>query len=121
VLLPTGGELIIEARLNPLDADVVTVGQKASLRFSALNSRTTPEVPAQVTYKSADRLIDPATNEPYFTTRLKIAEVLPDSINRDQIFPGMPVETYIETGDRTFFEYLLKPMLDSFGKAFREE
>ncbi len=121
VLLPTGGELIVDARLSPQDVDVVSVGQTANLRFSALNARTTPEVAAQVTYVSADRLVDPATNEPYYTARLKISDELPENISTEQIFPGMPVETYISTGDRTFMEYLLKPLSDSFSRAFREE
>ncbi|MGI9355165.1 MAG: HlyD family type I secretion periplasmic adaptor subunit [Rhizobiaceae bacterium] len=121
VLLPTGGELIVEARLSPQDVDVVTVGQTATLRFSALNQRTTPEVSGTVTYVSADRLTDPVTNEPYYTARLRIAEQLPEGMSAAQIFPGMPVETYINTGDRTFFEYLGKPVTDSFNRAFREE
>ncbi|MEM1040045.1 MAG: HlyD family type I secretion periplasmic adaptor subunit [Pseudomonadota bacterium] len=120
-LLPTGGELIIEARLNPLDVDVVRVGQEANLRFSALNARTTPEIMGTVSYVSADRLTDPATNEVYYSARLKIAQTLPPEISSDRIFPGMPVETYIKTGDRTFFEYLGKPLTDSFSRAFREE
>ncbi len=121
VLLPTGGELIVEARLSLQDIDLISVGQTASLRFSALNARTTPEVPGVVTYISADRQIDSVTNESFYTARLKIAEVLPASIKRSQIFPGMPVETYIQTGDRTFLEYMLKPLTDSFNRAFREE
>lgn len=121
VLLPVGGELIVEARLSPQDVDVVSVGQSATLRFSALNQRTTPEVPGKVTYVSADRLTDPNTNEPYYTARLEIADQLPDGMSSAQIFPGMPVETYINTGDRTFFEYLGKPLTDSFSRAFREE
>ena len=120
-LLPTSDDLIVEARLSPLDIDVVTVGQEASLRFSALNTRVTPEVDARVTYVSADRLIDQATQEPYYTARLEIAETLPDTLERDQIYPGMPVETFIATGDRTFFEYLSKPITDSFQRSFREE
>ena len=121
VLLPVGGELIVEARVNPADVDLVTVGQKANLRFSTLNNRVTPEVPGTVTFISADRVVDPVTNEPYFPARLQIAEVLPKEITREQIFPGMPVETFIETGDRTFFEYLVKPASDSFRRAFAEE
>ena len=120
-LLPTTGDLIVEARLSPLDIDVVTVGQEASLRFSALNTRITPEVDARVTYVSADRLVDEATQEPYYTARLEIAETLPANIERDQIYPGMPVETFISTGDRTFFEYLSKPITDSFQRSFRED
>ena len=121
VLLPSGGELVVEARVSLLDIDAVSVGQTAQLRFSSLNARVTPEVPGTVTFKSADRVVDPITNEPYFPVRLAISESLPDSINREQIFPGMPVETYIETGDRTFLEYLVKPLTDSFSHAFREE
>ncbi len=120
-LLPTSSELIVDARVSPLDVDVIAVGQVANLRFSALNQRTTPEVQATVTYVSADRLIDPATQESYYTARLKIAEQLPASIDKSKIFPGMPVETYIKTGDRTFFEYVSRPILDSFNRAFREE
>jgi len=120
-LLPTSSELIVEVRVSPLDVDVVRIGQEASLRFSALNQRTTPEVSASVIYISADRLIDPVSQESYYTARLKISENLPEAIDQNKIFPGMPVETYIKTGDRTFFQYLARPILDSFSRAFREE
>lgn len=121
VLLPAGSELIVQARLLPQDIDLVQVGQPATLRFSALNQRTTPEIQGKVIYVSADRLVDPATNEPFYTARLQIADELPDGVTQAQIFPGMPVETYINTGTRTFFEYLGKPLIDSFSRAFREE
>ncbi len=120
VLLPEGGELIVEARVNPLDADIVSVGQAANLRFSSLNARITPEVPGTVAFIAADRVTDPVTNEPYFPARLKIADELPDAIRREQIFPGMPVETFIKTTDRTFLQYLMRPIMDSFERAFRE-
>ena len=120
-VLPTDSELIVEARLSPLDVDVVRVGQEATLRFSALNQRITPEVPATVTYVSRDALTDPQTRESYYTMRLAIADELPDAVRPEQIFPGMPVETFVRTGDRTFVEYMVKPILDSFSKAFREE
>jgi HlyD family secretion protein len=120
-LLPTSSDLIIEARVDPRDVDVIRLGQEARLRFVALNSRTTPEVSGNITYISADRLVDPATQQPYYTARLKITENLPPEISPDQIYPGMPVETYISTGDRTFAEYLVKPITDSFSRSFREE
>jgi len=120
-ILPTGAELIVDARIPPREIDNVRVGQSAVLRFVALNARTTPEVAARVTYVSADRLIDPATRDPYFTARLAIAPDLPPEIAPDQIYPGMPVDTFIATGERTFLEYLVEPIQDSFAKAFREE
>ena len=120
-ILPTDNELIVEARLNPLDKDAVREGQQATLRFSALNQRTTPEVPAEVTFVGADALTDPQSRETYFVMRLAIADDLPDGLSSTQIFPGMPVETFVNTGDRTFFEYLAKPITDSMRKAFPQE
>ncbi|MFZ1681213.1 MAG: HlyD family type I secretion periplasmic adaptor subunit [Rhizobiaceae bacterium] len=120
-LLPTSRDLVIEARLRPADIDVVHLGQAARLRFSALNARTTPEVPGVITYISADRLVDPATKENYYVARLKIENELPDSFDRERIYPGMPVEAMLSTGDRTFLDYLTRPVRDSFNRAFRED
>jgi HlyD family secretion protein/epimerase transport system membrane fusion protein len=119
-ILPTAAALIVDARLRTKDVDQVRVGQPAKLRLSALNMRLTPEVSASVSQVSADRLIDPATHEPYFRARLKIAEPLPPGVKPEQLYPGMPVEAFINTGDRTFFEYLARPMIDSFARAFAE-
>lgn len=120
-LLPTSNDLIISARVSPIDVDIISIGQEASIRFSALNARTTPEVPATVEYISADRLIDEATQEPYFDARLKLVDNLPEGFNPDKIYAGMPVDAFIKTGDRTFVEYLVKPITDSFRGAFTEE
>ena len=120
-LLPSSRELVVDARVAPGDVDAVHVGQVARLRLTALNQRTTPEIGATVAYVSADRLIDTTTGEAYFTARLAMDRGLPDGVAAGQILPGMPVETYIGTGERTFVEYLVRPLADSFAKAFREE
>lgn len=120
-LLPSSDELLVDARVLPGDVDAIHVGQPARLRLTALNQRTTPEIGATVTYVSADRLTDAATGEPYYTARLAIGRQLPEGIGAGQIIPGMPVEAFIGTGERTFVEYLLRPLADSFAKAFREE
>ncbi|MFB9984723.1 HlyD family type I secretion periplasmic adaptor subunit [Mesorhizobium kowhaii] len=119
-LLPTTNELIVEARIKPEDIDSIRVGQDANMMFTALNARTTPKVPGKVFYISADRLITPSTGLPYFTVRLKMADKLPPQVKPEQIYPGMPVETFISTGERTFLAYLTKPLVDSFQRAFRE-
>ncbi|WP_214475666.1 HlyD family type I secretion periplasmic adaptor subunit [Mesorhizobium sp. dw_380] len=119
-ILPTAEGLIVDAKLRPKDLDQVRVGQPAKLRLSALNMRLTPEVSATVTQISADRLIDEATHEPYFRARLKITADLPPGVKPEQLYPGTPVEAFISTGDRTFFEYLARPMIDSFARAFTE-
>ncbi len=120
-LLPTTGKLLIDARIAPRDVDAVRIGQEAMLRLTALNARTTPQIPARVSYVSADRILDPATREAFYTARLEISEQLPDGVSPDQIQPGMPVDAFIKTGERTFLEYLARPVQDSFAKAFREE
>lgn len=120
-LLPTSNDLVIDARISPQDIDAVKIGQDASLRLTALNQRTTPEVAARVAYVSADRLVDEATREPYYSARIEIAGDLPAEIGPGQIQPGMPADAFIKTGDRTFLEYLIRPIQDSFAKAFREE
>ncbi|TIW40400.1 MAG: HlyD family efflux transporter periplasmic adaptor subunit, partial [Mesorhizobium sp.] len=119
-ILPTASGLNVDAKLRPKDIDQVSVGQPAKLRLSALNMRLTPEVSATVSEISADRLIDQTTREPYFRARLKIADALPPGVKADQLYPGTPVEAFINTGNRTFFEYLARPMLDSFARAFTE-
>ena len=120
-LLPTANELIVDARVLPQDIDALYIGQAARLRFSALNARTTPTVDAKLSYISADRLTDRDNEQPYYTARLTLAETLPPSVKVQDIDPGMPVEVFISTQDRTFIEYLVKPIEDSFNRAFREE
>ncbi|MER9582131.1 HlyD family type I secretion periplasmic adaptor subunit [Mesorhizobium sp. M0276] len=119
-ILPTTSGLVVDARLPPKDIDQVRVGQPARLRLSALNMRLTPEISAIVTQVSADRLIDQVTHEAYFRAKLKIASALPPGVKAEQLYPGMPVEAFISTGDRSFFEYLARPMRDSFARAFTE-
>lgn len=119
-LLPTMEQFIVEAKVKPEDIDSIRVGQPASMMFTALNARTTPKIPGKVFYISADRLVTPNTGQAFYTVRIKMAEHLPGQIKPEQIYAGMPVETFISTGERTFLSYLTKPLLDSFQRAFRE-
>lgn len=120
-ILPTADRPLVEARLQPKDIDVVHPGQYARLRLTALDARLTPEIGAEVQQVSADRLIDQATQEPYYRALLKITDNLPSGVAKDDLHAGMPVEVFISTGDRTFFDYLIKPLLDSTKHAFVED
>ncbi len=120
-MVPSNGELLIDARVRPHDIAAVKVGQEATLRVTALNARTTPQLPAMVRYVSADRFIDPDTREPYYTARLEISGTSSPDATRNKIQPGMPVDAFIKTGERSFLGYLVRPVQDSFAKAFREE
>jgi HlyD family type I secretion membrane fusion protein len=129
-LLPIGDERIIEAHVNPRDISHVSVGQEALVRLSALNQRITPMVGATVIYVSADALTEQmqANTEPLADSRREFY-VVRVRLDKDDVLkhmpefiptPGMPADVYIKTGERTFFEYIMKPVLDSFSRSFRE-
>ena len=120
-ILPSDVPLIIEAKIPRMQIDEVRKGQTASIRLSALNQRTTPILEGHVDYVSADSVKETgaAASESYIA-RVSIS---PDQLSRVQDFiptPGMPAEILIQTHERTFFEYLTKPIADSMSRAFRE-
>jgi HlyD family type I secretion membrane fusion protein len=130
-LLPIGEERIIEARVNPKDISHVSLGQQALVRLSALNQRITPMVGASVIYVSADALAGQlqVKTEKQADTDIRRDYVVRVRLDQDDILkrmpefvptPGMPADVYIKTGERTFFEYIMKPVFDSFSRAFRE-
>jgi HlyD family type I secretion membrane fusion protein len=120
-LVPRDDRLVVEARVRPVDIDVVHVGLPAKVVLSAFKMRTTPQISAEVVGVSADALKDERTGELYYTARV-VAD--PDQL-RDladiHLQPGMPAETLIVTGERTMLQYLLQPIRDTFRTAFREE
>jgi HlyD family secretion protein len=124
-LLPLKDELIIEARLRPQDIDSVKHGQTAMVRLTALNQRITPMVSADVIYLSADTLADEKKSQQVGPTDIYIVRVKLNSEESRDIpgfspTPGMPAEVYIKTSERTFFQYIVRPIHDSMMRAFRE-
>lgn len=123
-LVPLQDELIIEARVRPQDIENVKRGQEASVRLTALNRRVVPMISGEVIYVSADALPNEkagqqATGDVY-VARIKLDAGEVASIENFQPTPGMPAEVYIKTTDRTFFDYLLRPIKDTMSRAFRE-
>jgi HlyD family secretion protein len=116
-LIPQDRPLVIAAQVLPTNVDEITVGQEVNLRLSSLDQRTTPELKGQVVLISADALDDPATGQSYFGVEITLsageAERLPEGT---QLLPGMPVDAFIKTGDRTPLTYLVKPLTDYFVK-----
>ena len=120
-LIPQDRPLVIAAQVEPVHIDQVFPGQEVTLRFSALDARKTPEVFGKVTKVSADAFQNEATGIPFYRAEVILNqgefERLPEGTT---LIPGMPVETYIRTDDRTPMAYLVKPFMDYFNKAFRE-
>jgi HlyD family secretion protein len=124
-ILPIQEELIIEARVRPQDIDSVKHGQHAMVRLTALNQRITPMVSGDVIYLSADTLADEKKSQQVGPTDVYIVRVKLNSAEALSVpgfspTPGMPAEVYIKTSERTFFQYLAKPIHDSMVRAFRE-
>jgi len=122
-LLPVNDELIIEARVRPQDIDNLHSGQEALVRLTALNQRITPMLPGEVIYVSADALPDEqrgAAHSSAYIARISLDKEAVSELPKFRPTPGMPAEVFIKTGERTFFAYLLRPLTDSFARAFRE-
>ncbi|MBB3992477.1 HlyD family secretion protein [Sulfitobacter undariae] len=120
-LVPQDRPLVIAARVMPTNIDEVSVGQEVKLRLSSLDQRTTPELTGQVMLISADALTDEGTGLSYFRAEITLS---PGEIERLEegtiLLPGMPVDAFIKTGDRSPLTYLLKPMADYFARSWRE-
>lgn len=120
-LIPQDRPLVIAARVDPIHIDQVFVTQDVSLRFSALDMRRTPELNGKVVQISADSFADEQSAAAYYRIEIQLPEEeyarLPEG---ETLLPGMPVEAFIRTGDRTFLNYLVKPFTDYFNRAFRE-
>ncbi len=120
LIVPDADKLQVEAKVNPQDIDQLKIGQTAVLRFSAFNSRTTPEIEGNVTRVSADTSTDQRTGQSYYTIRIGLPPEKVVQLGDVRILPGMPVEAFVQTGDRTVISYLMKPLSDQFMRAFRE-
>lgn len=120
-IVPTDEKLAVEVRIAPTDIDQVSVGQKATLRFSAFNQRTTPEFAGEITQIAADLTKEPQTGVAYYVSRIAVSDEHQKEFQNLRLVPGMPVETFVETGSRTAISYLLKPFNDQIKRAFREE
>jgi HlyD family secretion protein len=121
LIVPDADKLQVEAKVNPQDIDQLQVGQLAVLRFSAFNSRTTPEIDGKVTRVSADTSTDQRTGQSYYTIRIALPPENVALLGDVRLLPGMPVEAFVQTGDRTVISYLMKPLRDQFMRAFREK
>jgi len=91
------------------------------LRFSAFNQRTTPELNGTISRVAADTNIDQRTGQSYYLVRIAITADEVGRLGNVKLTPGMPVEAFIQTGDRTLVAYLVKPLRDQLMRSFREK
>ena len=123
-IVPLNDELVIEARVRPQDIANLKRGQTANVRLTALSARVTPMVQGHVVYVSADALPDDKRGQyspsDQYVARIRLDKEEADRVKQFAPMPGMPAEVYIKTSERTFLQYLTKPIRDSMQHAFRE-
>jgi HlyD family secretion protein len=117
-LVPRQDRLIVTARVRPEDIDVVRPGLDADVNLLPYNQRRVPRLHGTVAHVSADRLLDKRTDQPYYATKIRVQD---SPIEGVRVVPGMPAQVFIKTGRGTVALYALKPLLDSFNSAFRED
>lgn len=120
-IVPAGDDLIVEVQIQPTDISRVEVGKKAEVRFSAFKNATTPILEGALVYVSADRLVNEKTGEPYYLGRVALTDKGRSELGSRELLPGMPAEVLINTGSRTFLNYLLKPARNAMARSMIEE
>ncbi|MDP2125767.1 MAG: HlyD family type I secretion periplasmic adaptor subunit [Pseudohongiella sp.] len=119
-VVPQSDELLIEARVSPIDIDRVAVGQNANIRFSSFSS-SVPNIVGKVINVSADAFTDPHTGMSYYTTRVEVTPEGLGELGTLTLIPGMPAEIFITTGSRTFLQYVMKPFSNAIARSFIED
>jgi HlyD family secretion protein len=120
MIVPQADDLLVEAKVNPQDIDKLQIGQKTLLRLSAFNQRSTPELNGVVTRVSPDVTTDQRTGQSYYTIRVSMPPGEIARLGDVKLIPGMPVEAFVQTGDRTMLSYLITPLIDQLMRSFRD-
>jgi HlyD family secretion protein len=120
-IVPGDQPLQVSARIDPIHIDQVFAGQPVALRFSTFDQRATPEINGTVERVSADTVVDEATGQQYYEAILRPNGEELDALPDVELLPGMPVEAFLKTRDRTPLSYLTQPLMSYFNRAFRED
>ncbi|MDH7795979.1 MULTISPECIES: HlyD family type I secretion periplasmic adaptor subunit [unclassified Beijerinckia] len=120
LIVPDADKLAVEVKVAPSSVDQVHVGQDAVLRFSSFNQRSTPEIGGKVTLVSASTSKDDKAETTFYTVRIAMDPKSTPALGDVRLIPGMPVDAYLRTSERTILSYLVKPLSDQMHRAFRE-
>jgi HlyD family secretion protein len=120
LIVPEADNLMVEARVDPKDIDQLQLGQRVVLRFSNFSQRTTPEINGTLNRIAADTATDQRTGQSFYIIRIAMPPTEVARIGDLKLSPGMPVEAFVQTGERTMVSFLMKPLTDQLMRAFRE-
>lgn len=123
-LLPTGGALLAEAKVNPADIAFIKVGQRANVRIDAFDSSIFGSLNGEVSYISPDVLTEETRQGPslYYRVRILIrdAEFKGHASEEIHLRPGMSASVDIKARDRTVLQYLTKPITKGLAQSLGE-
>lgn len=120
LIVPNNEALQVEARINPPDIDQIALGQSARVKIRAFNQRTTPELAGSVSRVSPDTIRDQQTGAIFYTIRVVVPAAEISRLGPSHVALGMQADVFVQTGDRTPMQYLMKPLIDQVTKSFRE-
>ena len=121
MIVPNQDALAVEVRVAPTDIDQVSIGQDTRMRFSAFNQRSTPELSGSIAYVSAATSTDPSTGQIFYLADIAVSPTELARLGNHKLLPGMPVDVFISTQERTAMSFFMKPLTDQFSRAFGEE
>jgi len=119
-IVPEDEPLTIEIKVAAADIDQVNPGQTTVVRFPAFNQRTTPELTGTLTRVAADLTREERTGQSYYIAKVELGNDELSKLDRMKLIPGMPVESFTQTEERTALAYFTRPLTDQFARAFRE-
>jgi HlyD family secretion protein len=117
---PANAKLTAEVRISPAEIDRIRLNQASKVRFPAFDMRTTPEVDGRVTRIGADLTSEPRTGQSFYLVHVEVEDEARRVLGEHRLLPGMPVEAFIETGQRTALSYIVKPLRDQLARALKE-
>jgi HlyD family secretion protein len=120
LIVPQHVPLIVEVKIQPQDIDQIQIGQSVLLRFSAFNQSATPDCLGTLRHVSADLTSDPRTGVVFYVARVDVKHERMNGFGNVRLLPGMPMEAFIHTGERTVLSYFVKPLADQIARAFRD-
>jgi HlyD family secretion protein len=120
-IVPTDDELIVETHIAPSDVESVRVGLPARVRLSSYNRSLAPTVEGTISYVAADMMTDQRTGTPYFMARLRLSRESLEKWPEARLYPGMPAEVMVVTGERRAIDYFISPLTERMRRAFSEK
>jgi HlyD family secretion protein len=118
LIVPDDGEVVVEARIAPQDIDQIRVDQPSRLRFTSFNQHTTPELLGTIIRRSATTTRDQQSGATFYTIAIRLRDGQLPKLNGSRLVPGMMAEAYVVTESRTAMSFLMKPLMDNWGRVF---